>query len=511
MTVALPREAATPRSSRQHVALIACVLLATLMVAFNQTILTTALPTMAGELDAASSLGWVMSAFTLTSTMSVPLYGSLSDVVGRRGLFLGAITTFTLASVAAALSTDLGTLVASRMVQGVGGGGLLVLSHAVLADAVPVRDRPRYAGVLGTVWAVACVAGPLLGAWFTSGPGWAWSFWVNVPLGLAALGLAVVAVPASRDAARATLDLAGITTLCLATGAVTLLVAWAGTRYPWWSVPTAALALTTVVAAALLVASERRARHPVLPPDVVGERNFVLATGAGLLVGGVAMFSVITYLPVYLQMVRGLGQLAAGLAVTPMIVAIIVVATLTGFRASRTGRYVAVTTSGCVLSALALGLLSTLDEDSSVVVICGYAGAFGVGLGMTTQLLLTVVQNSLPQAQVGAATAANTYFRQVGATVGIAGLGSLLTARVAERLAAGLPVDADRLTPARLQSLPEETRAAVVTAYADALPPLFGLLAVLALVSGVLLVFLRNVRLGDQPTLPDLATPRGLD
>lgn len=480
-------------------------MLTLLMVAFNQTVLSTALPTIAGELGGADRIVWVVSGFVLTSTASMPIYGSLSDIVGRRGLLALAIVIFMGGSVAAALATTMDFLVLCRLVQGVGGGGLLVLSQIILADAVPPRERAKYAGVFGAVWAVASIVGPLLGGWFTDGPGWNWAFWLNVPIGVIALGLTLRYVKPSRSLLRPQPDLFGIVFLLIGTTAVVLLATWAGTVFAWNSPETIGMAAISLASAIGFVIAERRALHPIMSLRLFRDRTFVLATGSALLVSGVAMFAVVTYLPIYVQMVMGLGATESGLILIPMIGSILVSSAVTGYTVTRTGRYKLIPIVGSAIVGIALMLMSTMDASTTVFEVCAYSALMGAGLGTVTQLLVLIVQNALPAFMVGSATASNNYFRQVGAAVGISAVGSAFTATLATTLAGtpighSITVDLETLTPSVLAQMPDAAQSAVAEAYSAALPPLFLLLSPLVMVATVLLVFLESKPLANHET-----------
>lgn len=482
-----------PRDMRY---LLACLMLAVLMVAFNQTVLGTALPTIAGDLGGADRISWVISGFVLTSTASMPIYGSLSDIVGRKGLLVVGIVIFTGGSIASALATTMDALIVCRLIQGLGGGGLFVLSQTILADAIPARERAKYAGVFGSVWAVASVVGPLLGGWFTDGPGWNWAFWLNVPLGAITLGLALRYVKPSRNRLRARPDLLGITFLLIGTTGIVLLATWSGTVFGWNSPEILGLIAVSLAATVGFVLAERRALQPIMPLRMFRDRTFVLATGSALMTGGIAMFAVITYLPVYVQMVQGLGATESGLMLIPMIGSILVSSTVTGYVVTRTGRYKLIPIVGSAAVAVSLLLMSGMDRSTTVVEVCAYSALMGAGLGTSTQLLVLIVQNALPVAMVGSATASNNYFRQVGAAIGIAAVGSAFTSTLASTLAGAhrgdVAVDLQTLTPSALAQLPDALQSAVADAYSAALPPLFLLMAPLAVLAMLLLVFLQN-------------------
>ncbi|MCI2264226.1 MDR family MFS transporter [Sediminivirga luteola] len=473
------------------------LMMALLMFSLNQTILATALPTVAGELHGVGSMLWVSTAFMLAATIMMPVYGKLGDMIGRKPLFIFAISAFMCGSLVGVLAQDMNTLIIGRVVQGIGGGGLLILSQALIADVVPARERGKYMGVLGSVFAVSSVAGPLLGGWFTEGPGWRWTFWMNFPLGAMALIAAIFFLKVPRTARREKMrfDIGGAMCTSLMTVLITLIGVWGGNRFPWLSWQIAAMAAGLVLVIALLVVVERRASEPILPPRLFRDRTFLLATAAGLCIG-ILMFGVVGYLPTYLQMAMELSATAAGLHMVPLMGGMLVISSVVGFLVSRTGRYKAFPLVGVILITAAAVLLSTVDEHSSDLVVGAYLGVMGIGLGMSMQLLVLVVQNAFPSSMVGTATASNNYFRQVGATLGMGLVGSIFTTRLLNRLGDAVPggdvagSSVQALTPGMIAQLPANVRDAVMAAYTEALMPLYLYLAPLGVLGVALLVFL---------------------
>lgn len=482
------------------------LIVAMLMASLGQTVLATALPTIVGELSGVEHMAWVITAFILASTVMMPVYGKLGDMFGRKPLFVVAIGLFILGSALGGASQDMGQLIAARVVQGMGGGGLMILSQATIADVVPARERGRYMGVMGGVFAFSSVAGPLLGGWLTDGPGWRWTLWMNVPLGLLALAGVVVLLklPARRVAdAPGRVDIWGMTLLAVATSALVLASTWGGTEHAWTSPLILGLAVLTVVAGALFVWVESRTAEPVLPLTLFRSRNFVLTMLAGLITG-VAMFGALGYMPTYLQMVTGYSPAHAGLLMIPMMGMLLIASIVVGRRTAATGRYRATMVTGSVITATGLGLLSTLTPETPVYLECLYLGVLGLGLGCTMQLLTLVAQNSFSQRMVGTATAGQNYFRQVGATLGSAvvgalfasRLGALLTERMsADQLSQADGADVNSLTPELVGQLAGPLRATVVESYNEALVPIFLWMVPLVLVSTVLLLLVKEVPL----------------
>lgn len=477
----------------------AALMLTMLMASLGQTVLATALPTIVGELNGVNHMAWVITAFILASTIMMPVYGKLGDMFGRKPLFIFAILTFVVGSLIAGSAQSMAVLIAARAVQGVGGGGLMILSQATIADVVPARERGRYMGVMGGVFAFSSVAGPLLGGWLTDGPGWRWALWMNVPLGLLALAgvVMLLKLPKHPRGGRGNIDFMGMALLGIATTTLVLAATWGGSEYPWGSPVILGLIAVTIIAGAVFVWVESRAAEAVLPLYLFVNRNFVITLFAGLIVG-VAMFGALGYMPTYLQMVTGYSPAKAGLLMIPMMGSLMITSTLIGRRTAITGRYKATMITGTAIIALGLGLLSTIHAETPVAVECLYLGVLGLGLGATMPLLTLVAQNSFRLRLVGTATAGQNYFRQVGATLGSSVIGALFASRLGDLLSSRLPGagdlggDANSLTPATVSGLPDEVRALVIESYNEALVPLFMWLVPVVLIATVLLCFLQE-------------------
>lgn len=488
--------APTPVERRTLVLLFVTLMVVMLLASLSQMVLSSALPTLVGELDGVEHLSWVITAYLLTSTVTMPVYGKVSDLVGRKPMLIVAVTLFIAGSIMGGLATDMTTLIAARAVQGLGGGGLMVLSQAAIADVVPARDRGRYMGILGGVFALSSVAGPLLGGWFTEGPGWRWTFWMNVPLGVIAVVAIIVLMrlPRPEIVGRPRIDALGMALLAAATTGIVLIATWGGSQYEWNSGEIIALAAGTVVASILFVLVERRASEPVLPLRLFADRNFVLATVAGLLVS-VAMFGAIGYLPTYFQMSVGASATEAGLLMIPMMASLLATSVVTGSMISRSGRYKRIPIVGTVVLAAGLVGLSSVTIDTPVAVVCAWMAVIGVGLGTSMQVMTLVVQNSFAHREVGTATAAHNFFRQVGGSLGSAVVGSVFVARLSDLLAERLPAapgegGTGSLTPALVQGLPDALRIPIVASYNDALMPIFLVMVPLALAAVIALCFI---------------------
>jgi EmrB/QacA subfamily drug resistance transporter len=497
-TSTVPPEAGA--ADKRHILLVfAGLMVAMLLASLDQMIFSTALPTIVGELNGVNHMLWVTTAYILASTIMLPVYGKLGDLIGRKRLFIGAIAVFILGSVIGGLAPDMAWLIGGRAVQGLGGGGLMILAQAIIADVVPARERGRYMGVMGGVFALSSVAGPLLGGFFTEGIGWRWAFWMNVPLGVLAIASATFFLRLPKHPRnKAPLDIAGITLLALASTGLVLTTTWGGTTYGWGSLTILALMVVTVVAAAAFVFVERKAVEPIMAPNLFRDPNFRLTTIAGLITG-IAMFGALAYLPTYLQMATGASATKAGLLMIPMMMGLLVTSVVSGQLVSKTGRYKWLPITGTSLVAVSLALLSTMTPSLPIRVLCSYLAIMGVGLGMSMQILILIVQNSFPISQVGTATASNNYFRQIGASLGSALVGSLFVARLTQLLAERMPPGAgaaagasNSFTPAVVRALPDAARNVVVGAYSDALTPVFLYMVPVILIATVLLCFVNE-------------------
>jgi len=474
------------------------LMLSMLLASLSQTVLSTALPTIVGELHGVGEMLWIMTAFILASTIMMPVYGKMGDLIGRKSLLITAIIIFMTGSVLGGLAGSMTWMIIARVVQGLGGGGLMILSQAIIADVVPARERGKYMGIMGAVFAVSSVAGPLLGGWFTESIGWRWTFWINLPLGSAALLAAVflLHVPKGRNL-RPKVDLAGMGVLAVTTTSLVLAASWGGSRYGWGSGVILGLFAVTIVGAFTFVQVERRAAEPIISMHLFQKRNFVLTTTSGLMIG-VAMFGVLGYMPTYIQMVTGVTANHAGFVMIPMMGMLLATSVSSGFVISKTGRYKWMPMVGSLIVALALTLMSTLEVDTPLWVLCVFIGVLGCGVGLSMQVLVLIVQNTFPNSQVGTATASNNYFRQIGASLGAAAVGSLFVSRLTPLLEDRIPAGAipgggaNNLTPGLVDSLPEALRQPIIQSYNEALTPLFLYIVPLLLIAFVLLSFLRE-------------------
>lgn len=474
----------------------------------DQSILGTAMPTIVGELDGVEHQGWLMTAYILAIAVVMPLYGKFGDLWGRRWPFLAAIGLFTLASVGAALADSFGWLVLWRGVQGLGGGGLMILSQAIIADIVPAKERGKYMGPMGALFGIAAVIGPLLGGFFTDHLTWRWAFWINVPIGIGAFVVAWFALRLPSHRSGRPVDVAGIVLMVLATSGLVLTTSWesfsgaADRGYDWSDPRLVGLVVLTVLAAVAFVVVENRAVEPLLPLHLFRNPTFAIATAVGLVIG-MGMFAALTFLPTFLQMSTGAGVTQSGFLMLPMMAGVMLTAIGSGIAITRTGRYRVFPVAGLAVATLGLVWLTRLTGDISLLVFSLMIFVLGAGLGLVMQTIVLAVQNSVDPHEIGTATSANNFFREIGAAVGVALFSTIFTGRLSERLTdlfSGLPAGGDQagsLTPAAVQQLPDALRDGVVDAYADALAPAFWYLVPLLAIGFVLTLFLKEVTLSD--------------
>jgi len=482
--------------------IIGTLMVAMLLSALDQMIFSTALPTIVGELNGVEHMLWVTTAYILAATISMPLYGKLSDLIGRKALLLIGIGIFLVGSVIGGLAQDMTWLIVGRAVQGLGGGGLMILAQATISDVIPVKKRGKYMGLIGGVFGLSSVLGPLLGGYFTDGIGWRWAFWMNLPLGVIAFALAAMFLKTPFERVKARFDILGTMTMAIAVTSLVLFTSWGGTTYDWDSPVIISLIAGFVVFTGLFIWAESKAVEPLIPLKFFKDRNFSLAAIAGLMVG-IVMFGALAYLPTYLQVVNGLGATNSGLLLLPMMGGLIVMSLVSGQVVSRTGNYKVLPILGFGLIALSMFLFSTLTPDVPLWQTSIYMVVLGAGIGSVMQTLVLIVQQSVPHANVGSATASNNFFREIGASLGGAFVGAVFSNNLTRLLVENLPAEAlqgqsmDSLTPGLIESLPEQIRTIIIAAYNDALTPVFAYLIPVVVLGLIGLFFVKQKPIVD--------------
>jgi EmrB/QacA subfamily drug resistance transporter len=496
MTAAAPAPD-RPADRRSILLVVSGLMLVMLLASLDQTIVSTALPTIVGELGGLGHLSWVVTAYLLAVTVVTPLYGKLGDLYGRKRVLQSALALFLVGSALCGLAQGMSELIAFRAIQGLGGGGLMVSAQAAIGDVVPPRERGKWSGLFGAVFGVSSVAGPLIGGFLTSHTSWRWIFYVNLPLGAIALVVLGATLPAKRERVERAIDYAGTALLAVALSALVLATTLGGTSYDWGSPFIVGMGLLFVVGTAAFVVAERRAREPVLPPALFRNRVFAVTSAVGLVVG-FALFGALTFLPLFQQVVRGDSPTASGLQLLPVMGGLLFTSILSGQVITRTGRYRWFPIAGTATGVLGLLLLSRLDRSTSVAAAAVYMLVLGMGLGMVMQVLVLAVQNSVPYEQLGVATSGATLFRSIGGSLGTAVLGAVFSNRLASALAGDLPSGAaanlGSLDPSGLQRLPAPVRDAYLTGFTDSIELVF------LVAAGVMLVaFLLSWLIPERP------------
>lgn len=480
----------TPQPSRGSVSLvIGSVATLLLLASLDQTIVSTALPTIVADFGGLDHLSWVVTAFLLTSTVAAPLYGKLGDLYGRRAMVFVSVGLFLLGSLLCGLAGSMEALIAARAVQGLGGGGLFVLALSVVGDVIPARERGKVQGMLAAVFSVSSLLGPLIGGWFVQIASWHWIFLINLPIGILAFIGFAISFEGSVSDSRPRIDWAGAAMLSVALGSLTLLTSLGGQSFAWNSAIAVAMGVATVLGTVGFIWVESRALEPILPLALFRSNVFVVTSILGMLTGA-AMLAAIIFLPLYLQLARGYSPLMSGLLLAPMTIGVVAATTVSGTTMRKTGRYRRLVIGGmAVLTPAAtgfwlMGVATPLPLFLTILV------AYGFGLGLMFPVLTTAVQNAVPRAQLGTATAAGVMFRQIGGSLAVAVFGAILAANMGATLS-------PEAGPGALATLDADTRAAMATSIVGALTPIYGIVAMLALMGVLIATRLAEIPLAE--------------
>jgi EmrB/QacA subfamily drug resistance transporter len=487
-----------PETQQQRVRVIfGALILVFLLASLDQTIVSTALPTIVGELGGLQHLSWVVTAYLLASTVSGPLYGKFGDLYGRKVVLQTAIVIFLVGSALCGLSQNMAELISFRALQGLGAGGLIVTAIAVIGDVIPPRDRGRYQGIFGGVFGVSTIIGPLLGGFFVDNLSWRWIFYVNLPIGAVAF-VVIGAVFHVRPAPKQhKIDYLGAGLLAGGLSAIVLFTSLGGTTWAWDSPEIIALISIGVVAIGAFVVVESRVPEPILPLSLFRNRTFAVTSAVGFVVG-LALFGAVTYLPLYLQIVKGVSPTRSGLQLTPLMLGLLVTSVLSGQLISRWGRYRIFPIIGTAVITVGMVLLSRLGVGTSLWMAALDMVVLGLGLGMVMQVLVLAVQNAVDYAYLGVATSGSTMFRSIGGSIGVSLFGAIFSNRLhtelAQRLGPSVQLPSTT-SPAAIRALPPPVHDSYVHAVTAALSPIFFVAAVICSVAFVLALLLPDVPL----------------
>ncbi len=520
-SAALPNDSANTSPAglthRQILVVLSGLMTGMLLAALDQTIVSTALKQIVEDLDGLDHYTWVVTAYLLTSTATTPLYGKISDLYGRRPVFQFAIITFLVGSLLAAFSTNMNELIATRAIQGLGGGGLMALTFTIIGDIIPPRERGRYQGYFGAVWGLSSVAGPLLGGYFSDSgnilgiTGWRWIFLINLPFGIVALVVTSLVLHIPKVRREHKIDYLGAITMIAAVSSLLLAIAYSVPAYGWSDTLTIAYFAVGILLTLAFLQIERKATEPILPLNLFKNDIFSVTSGIGFIIGA-GMFGALVMLPLYLQVVQGNSATESGLKLIPFMVGILTMSILTGRRISKSGKYKKFPLIGSLVMTLGLLLMTTLSISTPFWQLAIFSMLIGMGLGLTMPTMVVAVQNAVDFKDMGVATGANTFFRSLGAAFGSAIFGTILTNRLAVHIDSGMaqlatsnPAAAESFDPAVLgelqnstsvlATLPPEVTETVLQSFVYAFHDVFWTAAPITAIGILLALLLREIPL----------------
>jgi len=509
-----PDEPSGELTHRQIMVIIGGLMAGMLLAALDQSIVGTALPRIVSDLGGLNHLSWVVTAYLLTSTASTPLWGKISDLYGRRIIFQATIVIFLIGSALCGLAQNMPELIIFRAIQGIGGGGLMAIAFAIIGDVIPPRERGRYQGYFGAVFGVSSVAGPLLGGWLTDAINWRWVFYINLPIGAAALVVTSIALRMPVVKRNHKIDYLGATTIVASVTSLLLYLNWAGEHYGWLDFRAFWLVIVALVFAVLFVFVEFRAEEPIIPMRLFRNEIFTVGNIFGFLIGS-ALFGGAVFLPLYFQTVQGMSPTRSGLAMLPMVAGMFSMSIASGVLITRTGKYKIYPIVGTVILALSFFLMSTIEWNTPYWQIAIFAFLFGIGLGLAMMTIVTPIQNAVEMRDMGVATSATTFGRSLGGAIGAALFGAILASRLTVYLAeelAGAPATGTPLNVndvEAVQALPEPFKTDVLVAYTRAINDIFLYALPIILAALVVIFFLKEIPLRTSQLTAKETTEKG--